>query len=446
MCDNWVHMWCGQSGENGWCRHCLTWCALLLCASVLSCCDDAARETQRVTDSNHERSIELWGREYLDSRSFRRTVLEQSLNFRENGYAQLRLNNYGVVEGGADSAWELLPEFAPPVRPFIQGDSSDMPFEPVPRLAEDWTRADLYSLGQWAFERYPVQLDGASEVLVRQHEDLTWWGMGTDDEGQVGGLVEVQLSSGGIALGMTCATCHGDVVDGVAVDGRAVAGFDRGRLLADAAVVGGPGDGPSPSTWGAGRVDVTADGVSNAQAIPDLRAIRFQRHLNTTGGVTNSLPALAVRIETLITTSHSGQVRPPREVSLALAWYLWNLEPATAEEATGATEQTQLGRAIFDRECARCHGDGVTTVGLVPMSDVGTDRRAGESPERGTGMWRVPTLVGVSGRSQWFHTGVRGALPDIFSEARLSQEPGHAFGVDLSDAEKVALVSWLLQQ
>ena len=290
-----------------------------------------------------------------------------------------------------------------------------------------------------------MQLDGASELLLRQNEDLTWWGMTRDDEGQVGGLVEVQLPSGGTALGMTCATCHGDVVDGSAVDGRAVAGLDRGRLMADAAVGGGPDNTETSASWGAGRVDVTADGVSNPQAIPDLRAIRYQRHLNATGGVTNSLPALAVRIETLIITSHGGQVRPPRAVSLALAWYLWNLEPAARGNSPGTPEQQQAGRAVFDRECARCHGDGVTSVGLVPMSDVGTDTRAGDSPERGTGMWRVPTLVGVSGRSQWFHTGVSTDLAGLFQASRLLVEPGHAFGTTLNATEKASLLLWLEQ-
>jgi mono/diheme cytochrome c family protein len=198
--------------------------------------------------------------------------------------------------------------------------------------------------------------------------------------------------------------------------------------------------------WGAGQVDVTADGVSNPQAIPDLRAIRYQRYLNATGGVTNSLPALAVRIETLIITSHAGLVRPPREVSLALAWYLWNLEPATEELVSQvASEQRLAGRAVYERECARCHGDGVTTAGLVPLLDVGTDSLAGESPERGTGMWRVPTLVGVSGRSQWFHTGVQGNLSDVFSQSRLQQHPGHVFGTRLSAEDRDALLVWLRQ-
>jgi mono/diheme cytochrome c family protein len=415
--------------------------------SLLSACEvgETRDEPNSATEIHDERNIELWGREYLDSLSFRRGILEQSLNFQENGYARLRLNEYGVSQNGSDAGWELLPEFAPLVRLFIPDQGFGIPFEPVPLLAADWTRADLYTLGQWAFERYPVQLDGASELLLRQNEDLTWWGMTRDDEGQVGGLVEVQLPSGGTALGMTCATCHGDVVDGSAVDGRAVAGLDRGRLMADAAVGGGAGEGPASAAWGAGRVDVTADGVSNPQAIPDLRAIRYQRHLNATGGVTNSLPALAVRIETLIITSHGGQVRPPRAVSLALAWYLWNLEPAARGSSPGTPEQQQAGRAVFDRECARCHGDGVTSVGLVPMSDVGTDTRAGESTERGTGMWRVPSLVGVSGRSQWFHTGVSTDLAGLFQASRLLMEPGHAFGTTLNAAEKASLLMWLEQ-
>ena len=156
---------------------------VVVCGLLAACDSGETRdEPHSVPEIHDETTIELWGREYLDSRSFRRLILEQSLNVRQNGYARLRLNNYGVSGEGADSGWELLPELSGAVRPFIQDDGSETPFEPVPLLAADWTRADLYTLGQWAFERYPVQLDGAAEVLWRQNEDLTWWGMTRDDE------------------------------------------------------------------------------------------------------------------------------------------------------------------------------------------------------------------------------------------------------------------------
>ena len=120
---------------------------------LIAACDvnEAEGEPDLELDIHDERNIDFWGREYLDSLSFRRGILEQSLNVRDNGYARLRLNNYGVSERGVDSGWELLPELSGAVRPFIPDQGFGIPFEPVPLLAEDWTRADLYTLGQWAF-------------------------------------------------------------------------------------------------------------------------------------------------------------------------------------------------------------------------------------------------------------------------------------------------------
>ena len=104
--------------------------------SLLSACEggETRDEPNSATEIHDERNIELWGREYLDSLSFRRGILEQSLNFQENGYARLRLNEYGVSQNGSDAGWELLPEFSPMVRLFIPDQGFGIPFEPVPLL------------------------------------------------------------------------------------------------------------------------------------------------------------------------------------------------------------------------------------------------------------------------------------------------------------------------
>ena len=72
----------------------------------------------------------------------------------------------------------------------------------------------------------------------------------------------------------------------------------------------------------AGTVDVTSDDADNPVSITDLRPIRYQKYLHHTGMIHNSLPALAVRIETLAITSSSESVRPPRKIAAALALYL----------------------------------------------------------------------------------------------------------------------------
>jgi mono/diheme cytochrome c family protein len=92
------------------------------------------------------------------------------------------------------------------------------------------------------------------------------------------------------------------------------------------------------------------------------------------------------------------------------------------------------GRAIFDRECASCHGvhDGegamhpsaiidLATVGTDPMrSERWTEREAaavnatffGVPPMRDTAGYHAPSLVGIWARAPYFHNG---AVPDLAS-------------------------------
>jgi hypothetical protein len=78
----------------------------------------------------------------------------------------------------------------------------------------------------------------------------------------------------------------------------------------------------------------------------------------------------------------------------------------------------------------------------------------GESAVRGTGTYRVPSLHGVGTRGPLLHDGTVPDLDAMFDPARLTPAftgklhgsgaiQGHPFGLDLSDADRAALVAYL---
>jgi cytochrome c5 len=261
----------------------------------------------------------------------------------------------------------------------------------------------------------------------------------------VGGLVRVEVA-GGAALAYTCATCHASVVDGRMVPGLP-GDVDVGVVLAD-----GTADAARASrllAWGPGRVDVTTDDGTLPQRTSDLRPTRWLTHLQHDATVRQrDLVALAVRVETLLITSHGQSLRPPRVVALALAQYLWSLSEALPVPADAA------GAALFAQSCARCHAGPGFTGAPRPLDEVGTDPALGLSPDRGTGMYRVPSLRGVAARPTLLHDGTLPSVDALLDPARL--EPsftggargpgpvrGHVFGLDLAPAERAALAAYV---
>ena len=88
-----------------------------------------------------------WGWRYVHERSERRDALERSLVVRDNGYALLRLEHYGVAGG-----WDDLSEHNPAVRA-VGVDESALP---VWSGAVPWEREELLVLGRQAFARWPA--------------------------------------------------------------------------------------------------------------------------------------------------------------------------------------------------------------------------------------------------------------------------------------------------
>jgi mono/diheme cytochrome c family protein len=191
------------------------------------------------------------------------------------------------------------------------------------------------------------------------------------------------------------------------------------------------------ASWGPGRVDVTTREGTEPALIPDLRPVRFQRHLQHSGAVIQrDVTSLAIRIETLIITAHDGGVRPPREVALGLAVYLWSLA-----ETLPAVERDSPGAQLFARHCARCHaGEGLAGA-LVDVDVIGGDTTLARSRDRGTNAYRITSLRGVGTRERLLHDGSVRSLDDLLDPIRVAG--AHRYGMDLSSDDRAALVAWL---
>jgi mono/diheme cytochrome c family protein len=328
---------------------------------------------------------------YLDDARFRRATLMTSLVNPDNGYSRLRLSCYAT---GAAGDWDALPAWNPPVAT-LDSDGNALNDE----LSLDLSSADdpvaLRVLGERAFYRYPVQL--------------------YDQPIADAALVQVRLPDGGVSTALTCASCHTRLVDGVVTAGLANEAIDLG--------------------WGPGLVDVAPPPGEPAVAIPDLRAASLEKNWQRDGAVRNDgWIALALRIETLIITSHGQLVRPPREVPLALAAWVESLAPPWHEtDGRGAT--------LFEARCAGCHAPPDFAGPPVALAVVGTDPAVGLSADRGTGGYRVPSLRGVGRRGRLLHDA---SVPDVATLLDPTRTaPGHVFGFDLPSEDRAALVAWV---
>jgi mono/diheme cytochrome c family protein len=335
-------------------------------------------------------------RRYLRDGEFRRAELVASLVDPTNAYSRTRIARY--------SAWQQLPEWNPPVAPVERhGARHALAIED----ARSGDRAALVALGEAAFFAYPAQHLPPNVPIA---------GYGATH------LVEVEMADGTTGVAYTCATCHAAEHAGRTIAGLANDRLDIGRWLADAAH-----DPDSPArAWGPGRVDVSSPTKTEPVRIPDLRATRYQTHLQINATVRQrNIASLALRIETLLVTAHGEIVRPPHEVALGLAYYLWSLAPAP-------TIGAETGRAIFASTCSRCHPPPTFAGPPVPLDAIGADA-IGRSAERGTGTWRTPSLLGVADRRLLLHDGAATTFDELLEL--------HAPTV--ADSDRDALVTFL---
>lgn len=384
---------------------------------------------------------ESFADQFLSDRAFRRETLERAVEKPDNDYSALRLAKYATAEDGVPTEWDALPVWNPAVRPLtldargtVEADVAGAPVWDGTRPASD---ASWLELGRRAFELLPVEIDDRAGTLALDAVSRTRFGMWNDERGRVAGLVRVTTADGTSHAAWTCSGCHARTdAAGHLVHGAPAVALDRGAMTP------APPDGTPPVSWGwgSGRLDVTPDGIDNPTAIPDLRALSHQTHLHWEATLVNGLPALAVRIETLIIENAHQRSRPPRELAVALALYLESLgKPGEAGSAARAPQ----GAEIFENTCSGCHHSDGSSEPPVLVDVVGTDRRAADSPSRGTGRYRVPSLWAVADRGQLLHDGSVPDLAALLDPGRPSTVPGHAFGMELDAADRASLIEFV---
>jgi len=224
----------------------------------------------------------------------------------------------------------------------------------------------------------------------------------------------------------TCATCHSH--DGVV--GAPNVGLDVGAAIL-AANPHAPAEARAIAlSWGKGRVDVSSRLGTEPAKIPDLRPVRFVGYLQHSGAVKhNDVISLALRIETLIITSRDERDRPPFELAMALAEYLYSLSASLSREEPPPS---------FVEHCGDCHSGPGLSGGLVDVDEVSTDPTLARSPDRGTGHYRVPSLRGVSTRGALLHDG---SIPDLKTFLDPERPGGHRYGLDAP--ERAELLAFL---
>ena len=400
---------------------------------------------------------------YLTDAGYRRAELVASLVNPQDGYAEDRLAHYAT---GADGDWERLPEWNPEAEPIAAseldapGGAQTVALGPdaaaleIPADIDSEDDPRLVTLGEKAFHNYPIQVVPFINVALGSRAAASYYGMWIDDDAGVGGLVRARLPDGGAGISFTCATCHEARVDGVLVNGRPNDKFDFGALQAAGTDSLPPDLFQAMNAWGPGRADVTTTTGLEPVRIAELRPMYWLPYLQADATVHHfDRTSLAIRVETLLITDSYDTTRPPREISLALAAYLESLAQSLPDESIAAAASPQ-GAQVFAQNCSRCHQEPGLTGPPVSLAEVGTDPMIGESLVRGTGMYRVPSLHGVGTRGALLHDGTVPSLSVMFDPARVnagyslglhgvSVIPGHTFGLELSDSDRAALITYL---
>lgn len=373
--------------------------------------------------------MEAYQERYLGDRAWRRAQLEATLWSPELPYARKRLNSYALPEGG----WDLLPELLARSGPVFPGQAVPEELEEAlptvfPTQAPN-TREEWLALGEQVFWQMPMRRDNYLEWIATRPELLEETGFERNADGSLRGLVRFKDVRGQMRVGVTCGLCHG----GGGVAGRTNTALDLGRarqMFNESYGI----DGSRFASWGPGRVDITDDLADDPLRVPNLWGTRHQSYLNASGIVRVANPAsVAIRFETQYIPGHGLEARPNRVLSWALAMYVLSLEPP----ASPAVSPEHPGRAVFELQCASCHNPDRGFSGDLIHSWLLTGGvSAAESPMRGTGMMKVPSLVGIGQGGPFMHDGRHAELRDVL-EAR------HPTGAVLSAEERDDLLSYL---
>ncbi len=392
---------------------------------------------------------------YIQNPAYRRAILERDLLSRDSDYARKRLEFYARADGWdaldfRDPASRALTQddldtFASGAVPSLGGAATLVPDE-LPQSEEAWI-----ALGRRVFLEYPLRADGTYRALVGL-EGAVWETGFLEEDDRLVGLALFESESGP-AVGPTCSQCHGTHEADGTISGRlSNRAMDIGaaRLL----VLGyEPGDLPPElestaledlDRLGPGRMDVLADGEFNPYAVADFGGLVDLPYLHHNANWHHrGLATLAVRCETLFITSNNERTRVPHVLAWAMASYLRSLAPPDPLHEVEDVEAFEAGRAVFEAaECVDCHQPPLyTSDRRIDVEFIGTDPSAGLSASRRTGLYRIPSLRGVGRTAPYLHHGAFDSLDAMFDPAR--DEPGHAYGLDLSEGEREALIAFL---
>jgi hypothetical protein len=255
-------------------------------------------------------------------------------------------------------------------------------------------------------------------------------------------------------------------------------------------VIGGP-NGWGPSLAGGMFARFNGSPYYSTK-IPDLQNLRYSRYLDSTATHRLRGPGDVARYAALVTGADSMEFGPHRiltdeqrklkfhhadEMLYAIGKYLLSLEPPRNPEPAARAE-IDRGEQVFRREgCVNCHVPPDYTSGKLTLAEgwepppnhpnaedvlrisVGTDPGAALKTRKGTGFYKIPSLLGVWYRPLLLHDGSFTSLEEMFDPARLRPDyvpqgwnppgvtqravTGHAFGLSLNAEEKRALLAFL---
>ncbi len=384
---------------------------------------------------------------YLTDASARRAALEASLANPMNLYSRIRMAAYGLASRG----WDLLPVWNPRSIPLTESLLPALERGEPPTLPQGrpplWNGVTPTAMPEWielgrrVFFEYPMRAEVFMEYALTDPALATSVGVERTRDGTLPGLVVFANVDGETRVGITCAICHSTVKKGELVVGEARRTFDYGRLRLTFDRVHKTARSAEEATrmasWGPGRADVTEDDDEDPVAIPDLWGLRHQRWLTQAGTIRHEDPlALAIRQETQLTDSNHARVRPPRELAWALAMFVYSLSPP----ATNASPSAR-GAALFAEHCARCHANAAFGGNPIAATTIGTDPALATGRGRGTGKYRVPSLLGVRDGAPYLHDGTVASLTELLSPTR--RVPGHRAGTELPQIDRDALIAFL---
>lgn len=228
--------------------------------------------------------------------------------------------------------------------------------------------------------------------------------------------------------------------------------------------------------------------------MPDLIGVKDRTYLDATATHRNRGPEDIARYAILVTDADDGSIGTHRfrsdtyrrlrtrhsdDAMYAIGKFVYAAQPPA--NPNKPSQLTAQGEQVFTRSgCAGCHAppvytnnklvpvDGFTRIDhpqSPPASDIlvgarlGLDAGLALKTRKGTGYYKVPSLRGLWYRDTLEHSGSIGSLEEWFDPARIRDGyrskgwnppdsksrpiPGHTFGLNLSDADKKALIAFL---